>query len=533
MRARVTVALFVAIFAAAAARPHPQAASSRTTVVLSDLHMGEGRDPGGAWSPREDFRWAAELAVFLDTVGADGTTDLILNGDTFELLRSAAACAYADLSLGCTEADARGRLDRVVAAHRAEMEALARFARHGSNRVVFVPGDEDAGLMFQGVADRLISVVGAASGRVEVATAGYWRSADGRIYAEHGHQIGFSARRFDKWPAPFVRRDGRGHLVRPWGEQVVAPVFDSLEPKYQAVDNVAALGAGLKYALSADGTTDAGDASAQLLRYLLFIMPWQQFRMELDDGDVQPPVWDIAAVRAQGAPFLASAIPDDDPFKPLAANALKAGRLDGVLGELSDDELIAICDYRAAVRRSRRRNEPVLSQLSGRGPVIAECPRTIETRGAVFEYFWGSRDRMFQRHLTAVQNALPKNPAPSVFVWGHTHLPDRSQSGANMISGGLLKIPMEGFSPVRGALMPLVVNGGAWQRTITPVQLERVRAERTVSYADLLASLKPEDLPACYSFVHIPPYVDQPAAAVRYWRMGADDRWQIGSGCGR
>ena len=50
-----------------------------------------------------------------------------------------------------------------------------------------------------------------------------------------------------------------------------------------------------------------------------------------------------------------------------------------------------------------------------------------------------------------------------------------------MISGGLLKIPMEGFSPVRGALMPVVINGGAWNRTITPVQLERLKAERGVS----------------------------------------------------
>jgi hypothetical protein len=101
-----------------------------------------------------------------------------------------------------------------------------------------------------------------------------------------------------------------------------------------------------------------------------------------------------------------------------------------------------------------------------------------------------------------------------------------------MISGGLLKIPMEGFSPARGALTPNVVNGGAWQRTITPVQLERLKTERAVSDGDLLRSLSPEDLTPCYSFVHIPAYTDAPAPRVRYWRRTPTGEWALGAGCG-
>ena len=101
-----------------------------------------------------------------------------------------------------------------------------------------------------------------------------------------------------------------------------------------------------------------------------------------------------------------------------------------------------------------------------------------------------------------------------------------------MISGGLLKIPMEGFSPVRGALTPIVINGGAWQRTLTPVQYERLRTERGVSDDQLLRSLAPEDLEPCYSFVQVPPYTGVPAPAVRYWRaLGGE--WGFSSGCGR
>src|SRR5437762_9810869 len=53
---------------------------------------------------------------------------------------------------------------------------------------------------------------------------------------------------------------------------------------------------------------------------------------------------------------------------------------------------------------------------------------------------------------------------------------------------------MEGFSPVRGALTPIVINDGAWQRTITPVQLDRLASDRGVPEKELLASLQPEDL---------------------------------------
>jgi hypothetical protein len=199
---------------------------------------------------------------------------------------------------------------------------------------------------------------------------------------------------------------------------------------------------------------------------------------------------------------------------------------------LSDDEVVAICDYRAAVRRARRRLEPTLTQLAPRGPAIAECPRTPESRGAAFEYFWRSRDQIFLRQLATVAARIPPRAGKiRVFVHGHTHLPDRGQSGANMISGGLLKIPAEGFSPVRGELTPVVINDGAWQRTITPVQLERRASDTGVSVADLVGRIKPEDLPACYSFVQISSENGVPAPAVRYWRQAGTGEWGFGASC--
>ena len=70
-------------------------------------------------------------------VGPNGTVDLVLNGDTFEL--------------PSTEGPALAALDRILAAHSAEMGALSAFAKAGSNRVVVIPGDADAALRIASV----------------------------------------------------------------------------------------------------------------------------------------------------------------------------------------------------------------------------------------------------------------------------------------------------------------------------------------------------------------------------------------------
>jgi UDP-2,3-diacylglucosamine pyrophosphatase LpxH len=507
--------------------------AARSIIVISDLHMGEGLAAREQWVPFEDFRWAPEFAEFLQAVSRDGNNavDLVLNGDTFELSRSTYDdCGAAGTDAGCTESGAAARLDRVLKAHAREIEALGVFARTGSNRIVFVPGDQDAALLFRELQRRLHSAIAAPRDRVTIASSGYWLSSDGQVFAEHGHQIGFSAYRFEQWPAPFLKRSGPPQLVRTWGEALAAELESTFERRFPIIDNVAALGTGFKYA-AALGPDVAGRLLPQLLRYELFLMSWQQFRMELDDGDVVPPTWDVAQARTQtqDGSFVAASVPDDDPLKPLVAQAIVSGALKAMA--LTDDELVAICDYRAAVRRARRRFEPTLTQLAPRGPVVAECPRTPDSRGAAFEYFWRSRDLMFARHLEAIGRRLAPPAHPSVFVHGHTHLADRAQSTANMISGGLLRIPMEGFSPQRGALTPVVINGGAWQRTITPVQLGLLAADSGRTVSDVLASVKPEDLAPCYSFVQISVNAGVAAPTVRYWRANPAARWGFGATC--
>ena len=118
-RAGVPAAIAVAIVAGVAGL-ESQTSTSRLVVIASDLHLGVGRSAGGEWLPIEDFRWQEDFASFLRAIdeAGKGATDLVLNGDTFELWQSTTDdCRQRDVRLGCTEQEALGRLERVIAAH--------------------------------------------------------------------------------------------------------------------------------------------------------------------------------------------------------------------------------------------------------------------------------------------------------------------------------------------------------------------------------------------------------------------------------
>src|SRR5262245_13438582 len=98
-------ALVILACVASAAVIQSQTSSSRFVVIASDLHMGPGKATGGEWMPAEDFRWQDDFAAFLKAIdeAGKGATDLVLNGDTFELWQSSADdCRYREEGLGCT-----------------------------------------------------------------------------------------------------------------------------------------------------------------------------------------------------------------------------------------------------------------------------------------------------------------------------------------------------------------------------------------------------------------------------------------------
>jgi len=108
-----------------------------------------------------------------------------------------------------------------------ELRALGVFASSGNNRLVLVPGNHDAALLFPKVAAAALAAMGATSGRARVAIEGYWTSGNGRLYAEHGHQIGKEVNRWEEWPSPFIMSGNLKVLRRPWGEQFVQAYYNT------------------------------------------------------------------------------------------------------------------------------------------------------------------------------------------------------------------------------------------------------------------------------------------------------------------
>jgi UDP-2,3-diacylglucosamine pyrophosphatase LpxH len=476
------------ILAAMVVAGQTTAPGARTIVVIGDLHMGPGLDTTGAWHAVEDFRWRDEFIRFLDAVSAEGgATDLVINGDLFELLQSPEVpCVHADGVVGCTGNEARQRLYLVTKAHAAELAAIGKFAAAGSNRVYVVPGDHDAALLIPPVWQLALKAFNAPADHVMLVSSGRWRSSDGRVHVEHGHQLPLSADRFSRWPSPVIASGGRTHVERPWGEHVLLPFYDRTETKYPIVDNVAEEGVGVKFVAAA-----MPEPPASLLRVLLTKTTWQQFRMDLDDGEVQAPEWDLTKIRSDLAAFVSTSLPADDPF---ATNLKKLSAFD--LAEagaaLTDQQLVAVCDYRAAIRRARRRMERVLTQLAGVGPPIAECPRVADTVGPAFEYYWRSRDRQ-------VRDLIGDPKGLDAIVFGHTHLLDRP------------------YRPY-GEDGPVVVTSGAWQRTIHPNELKQIDAPL-------------ESLPACYSFVRIAAGTGTRVPQPRSWRRNDQEQWGMANGC--
>jgi UDP-2,3-diacylglucosamine pyrophosphatase LpxH len=502
---------FVVVALASVAALDSQISSSRLLVIVSDLHLGPGRNASGEWLPFEDFRWQQDFASFLRAIdeAGKGSTDLVLNGDTFELWQSLTAdCRYSDRRLGCTEQEASERLERVIAAHTTDLAALGTFARSGTNRVVLVPGDHDAALLFPGTAARAVAAFNA-PGRVEVATRGYWLSSDGAVYAEHGHQNSDDPYAYTAWPQPYVRSGGRVHLERSSGERLAQRLYNELETRFPILDNFAQEGAGLKYVGAADPMALPADSMQPLLMFFLARPTWQQFRLELDGGDVQSPEWDLEMVRRSGAAVLVESLLPDDRFRPIVDRALGDGRLSLDVSTLTASQLNAICDYRAALRRSRRRLERSMTQAPTTGRAPAECPRTSATRGSAYDYFWRSRDAVVGSRVEQVRASLAMDGRPSqsikVVALGHTHL-------------AAAPVPV-----TRGGVTPVVLNAGAWQRTVTPFQIEETMQERSWSEGDALRRLRPEDLPACYGAIWIEPYATDPRPRVRFWR--GDGRW--------
>lgn len=499
---------------------------SRKIVIISDLHMGVGKNPEtGEWYKTEDFRWTEEFSLFLEKISklGSGKTDLIINGDLFELLQPLNDnCNHEkNKNFSCTENEAIERLKPILKAHDSELKALGMFADTGDNRVIILPGNHDAALQFKAVSNKVLERIPAEDGRVCFASEGYWRSADGFIYVEHGHQIGEDVNNFkENWPEPFIEKDGVKYLKRTWGESFVQKFYNKIEIKYPIIDNLSEESLGVKYGIAAEGLENTLDDIDDFLKFSILQVSWEQFRQSLGPGTEQETyVWDVDAIkRENNKRFLIdslSPLPENDLIRTMAKKALNEGTLELSPRNFSDAEIITLCDQRAAFKE--------LQYRQGNESTIETCHRKDKTLGALAQYFLRKDYKVFEEHLKKryleLKNSGKENPVFEIFVYGHTHKAHSYEKFYNKI-----KLPRY--------WEPKIFNSGAWQRVITPEQLEKLSSRKKLKDSEVLHKLIPEDLYPCYSFVIID-YNDKgrPNAHLKYWSLNNKATWEAADNC--
>jgi hypothetical protein len=478
-------------------------AQTRTAIFLSDTHFGVGKVKG-KWHPYEDARWADEFGKFLEFANRDGheSTDLIFNGDTFELWQSLTNdCVYQSRDQGCSKAEALSRMRIVLDAHKQELKAIHDFAVSGHNAVYIVPGNHDAALLFPDVAAEVLKFIGSPTDRVRIVNEGYWLSQDRLIYSEHGHQIGADVNFFRKWPEPFITVGGRRYLSRPWGEEFVQGYYNQFEYKYPIIDNISPETEGLRYGFAAEGAPNTLRDFGLFVRFYLTQQSAAQLSQVL--GDANGGGWDVDRIRAEGNTFFYESIPEDDPLRAATKKAIDERTFGISVATLSADEINGICETRRA-------------QFETHKPGITLCPR--KNLGAVKQALVRSRESIFMAQLNARANELHKaglgNGEFQLFVYSHTHVAEREYSP---------------FQHSASRWMPIVMNTGAWQRTVNKDQLDALVGKRGLKPNEVL-KLQPEDLPACYPFIVVPPYNGKPVGKLQYWAQSGNS-WTAQDSC--
>jgi UDP-2,3-diacylglucosamine pyrophosphatase LpxH len=513
-----------AVNALPATNPPPE--QNRLMVFISDLHMGIGckeYSENGKnckkWYKTEDFRWHKAFDDFLRRIDREGKqrVDLVMVGDTFELWQSLKNdCNYEALrnkigrkafDMGCNETEAVDRIKHVIKEHKQFFKSASWFALQGENRITLLPGNHDVALFFPAVREKVITAFDVkARSRVEIATAGYWLSADGRVFAEHGQQIGADTNCFHGWPSDiFIEHNRKKYLRRPFGEQFVQQQYNQIEEKFPTIDNLSEEIKGVHFARDVTSFPEEVDAIIGGIRFIVTQTSLSHIGQFLDENKV--PKWDFGKVQSsldsseKQWKFLVESLSPKDPLRISLQNkdlnALPPA-------DLSLQEIEAICNRRWLLNSSN----PEL--------LIRECDRIGDQLDWSVEIVVDlinpkAKNKRFRKYLREVQQAIPEESRPKrefeLYVFGHTHNEQNDY------------LPFDSEVTSNQKWNPVVFNSGAWQRTTTPEVWCTIVKMKEYPDNEAMERMSVEDLPACYPFVWS--WVDAESnklkTELRYW----------------
>jgi UDP-2,3-diacylglucosamine pyrophosphatase LpxH len=240
----------------------PPQAPKKIKLVISDLHLGKGRQlENGSLNTFEEFYYAEKLVEFIQyySSGAyrDYHVEIIINGDFLNFI----SVDYRGHFLTVvTESIALEMLKSVLKGHTQVFKAMGEFLSHPNRKITYVVGNHDQAMMFQACRDHLDQVVGHP---LQYKNIIYF--FDG-VHIEHGH-MHEAANRMD--PKKFFLKQGLPEpiLNLPWGSHFFVELVLKIKQKYPHVDKVRPFGQLIRWSLVNETWITIG-AFYELLKYV-------------------------------------------------------------------------------------------------------------------------------------------------------------------------------------------------------------------------------------------------------------------------
>lgn len=214
--------------------------------VISDLHLGMGREDDGRLHPLEDFTSDATFRRLLDQIERDGGDELVINGDWIDFLQLEPFSYPEDKlfsadghRLGWNEDESLTKLEscKAQSAHKGFFNDLAAFLQ-SDKRLTVLMGNHDPDLFWSKVQAEIQQLLDPnKSGRVQFIQTSTQR---GTAYIEHGNQHATPENKFYNPANVFhiCAQDGQRRLELVWGSIFVMEFFNDLETRYPFADNV-------------------------------------------------------------------------------------------------------------------------------------------------------------------------------------------------------------------------------------------------------------------------------------------------------
>jgi UDP-2,3-diacylglucosamine pyrophosphatase LpxH len=215
--------------------------TSKSIIVISDIHLGAGVLVNGRRNYLEDFHHDKELVDFLEYYSTgenlNREVELIINGDLFDLLAVPFVPYYDDEFW--SEKAALEKLKIITAAHPEVMEALAKFVTQKKKKLVYIIGNHDAELILPSLEEYIHELIpGKDSGNFVMVLDPHQEYSPAKgVVIVHGHEYEV-AHRFHPKESVVQDKDGMNYFIPPWGSYYVTRVINKFKEERGHVNAV-------------------------------------------------------------------------------------------------------------------------------------------------------------------------------------------------------------------------------------------------------------------------------------------------------